>query len=287
MTKSNSAYVYTFLSVFLWSFIPVVSSLGGKSLGVEQFLLISNYLSTLSVLPFVKFKEFDLSFKSLLFSVVLSFLGIFGYYLLLYYAYFYSTNPTGILVMQYLWPLFIALFSLFLLGEKLGFRTVLALVLGFLSAFLVITKGDFTLPSSSELKSLFLAFLASVSFGLYSVLSKKRDSKHPANDIFIYFLIASLFSTLLFLLNNESLHVSQEEYIYLLINGVLINGISYLFWIWALKASKASKLSVYALATPLFSIVWIHLFLNEPVRLIYLLALFLSLISGFLAIEKK
>ena len=284
MTKSNKAYTYTFLSIFLWSFIPVVSSLGGKSLGVEQFLLVSNFLSTLAILPFVNFKMFDFSLKSTLFSMVLSLLGIFGYYLLLYYAYFFSSNPAQILIIQYLWPIFIAIFSVLILGEKLGIKKSSALALGFVSAFLVITKGHFVLPALEGFKSIFLAFLASISFGLYSVLSKKRESKHLANDIFIYFFIALLFSIGLFFIKGEGLHIRIEDYVYLLINGVFVNGISYLFWIWALKSTQASKLSVFVLITPLISVIWIYLFLHEPIEIIYLFALIFSLISGYLAL---
>ncbi len=283
--RYKKAYIYTFLAVLLWSFIPVISSLGGKSLGVEAFLLFSNLLSTIAVAPFVKFDKFNFNLRYIFFSFILSLLGIFGYYLLLYYAYFLSNDAVTILIIQYLWPIFIALFSIFLLKEKINTKKTLALLFGFVSAFLVISKGSFHF--SFDFISISLAFIASISFALYSVLSKKIASKNPANDIFIYFLIATLLSLSIFLYRGKSLHVSNFDILYLLINGIFINGISYLFWIWALKDGEASKLSVFTLATPLLSILWIYIFLGEEMRWIYLVSLILTILSGFLATEKK
>ena len=283
--RYKKAYIYTFLAVLLWSFIPVISSLGGKSLGVEAFLLFSNLLSTIAVAPFVKFDKFNFNLRYIFFSFILSLLGIFGYYLLLYYAYFLSNDAVTILIIQYLWPIFIALFSIFLLKEEINTKKILALLFGFVSAFLVISKGSFHF--SFDFISISLAFIASISFALYSVLSKKIASKNPANDIFIYFLIATLLSLSIFLYRGKSLHVSNFDILYLLINGIFINGISYLFWIWALKDSEASKLSVFTLATPLLSILWIYIFLGDEMRWIYLVSLILTILSGFLATEKK
>ncbi len=283
--RYKKAYIYTFLAVLLWSFIPVISSLGGKSLGVEAFLLFSNLLSTIAVAPFVKFDKFNFNLRYIFFSFILSLLGIFGYYLLLYYAYFLSNDAVTILIIQYLWPIFIALFSIFLLKEEINTKKILALLFGFVSAFLVISKGSFHF--SFDFISISLAFIASISFALYSVLSKKIASKNPANDIFIYFLIATLLSLSIFLYRGKSLHVSNFDILYLLINGIFINGISYLFWIWALKDGEASKLSVFTLATPLLSILWIYIFLGEEMRWIYLVSLILTILSGFLATEKK
>ncbi|NPA73581.1 MAG: DMT family transporter [Epsilonproteobacteria bacterium] len=277
--------MYTFFAVLMWSFIPVVSTLGGKSLGVDSFLLISNLLSSLAIVPFVDFRELfgELNLRYLLNSLLLSVLGIFGYYYLLYYAYMLSDNPVNVLVLQYLWPVFIALLSVFLLGEKMGAKKIIALLFGFISAFLVITKGRFSFSANST--SLVLALVASFSFALYSVLSKKRTTKNPSNDIFVYFFISFILSLILFLAKGEKLDIKGDEYLYLFLNGIFINGISYLFWIWALKVNEASKLSVLTLFTPLISIAWINLFLHEPMRFIYLVALILSVLSGCLSIK--
>ncbi len=85
--------------------------------------------------------------------------------------------------------------------------------------------------------------------------------------MFIYFVTALVFITpTLFLfssLKNPSLHI----WLWLLLNGFLVNGISYIFWFKALEYGDTSVTSNALYLTPFLSLVYIALFLGEKILL--------------------
>ena len=123
MKSKTNAIVYTLICVALWALIPVVSKLGQANLDNHQFLFWSSVISFLAFLVatvVVKQSKMFLSYKGhdWFNAISLGFLGTYLYYILLYFGY---ANAQGleVLVLQYSWPIFIVLLSIFILKEKL------------------------------------------------------------------------------------------------------------------------------------------------------------------------
>ena len=114
----------------VWSLLPVIARLGQQAIDPLQFLLLTNVFSCLSVgvflLPNFRNIPFYFSKTNMLSSMVIGFLGCYFYYLCLYYGY---VRPIfAILIIQYLWPIFIFLFGVIFLKERLTLRAVAFLV---------------------------------------------------------------------------------------------------------------------------------------------------------------
>ncbi|MFP6776485.1 MAG: EamA family transporter, partial [PS1 clade bacterium] len=238
MESKTKAIIYTLICVALWGLIPVVSKLGQASLDNHQFLFWSSVVSFIAFLVATvtvkKSKEF-LSYRpgDWISAIVLGFLGTYLYYILLYFGY---ANAQGleVLVLQYSWPIFIVLLSVFILNEKLTPRRGLAVLLGFVGVALVLTKGNIT---EIHLDNYFVDMLvigAALSFGLFSVLSKKVNLE-PYTMITIFFLTASIASLVSMLLFSDFSLPTKDSIVPVLVNGLFVNGFSYIFWIKALK----------------------------------------------------
>ena len=107
-----------------------------------------------------------------------------------------------------------------------------------------------------------------------------------ANRVLGYYfsIIASMFSVIVF--SNFSLP-SKNEIIPILINGIFVNGLSYLFWIKALKESEASFVAPFVFLTPVIAAIFLILFFEEPTLPVYFVGMGVVIISGLLNIEKK
>nr|WP_256365478.1 EamA family transporter [Campylobacter iguaniorum] len=81
--------------------------------------------------------------------------------------------------------------------------------------------------------------LGAFSFAFFSVLSKKV-AINPQNAVAIYFFSAIIYSFFSVLFFSEFRLLSAREWGFILINGIFLNGISYLFWIKALRELDAS-----------------------------------------------
>lgn len=282
--KKNLGIIYIMLCIVLWSLIPTVAKFAQSELDHHQYLFYSSIVSFLSIFIVSLFqnnlKEI-LTYSKKIFFVLfaLGFLN-FLYYLLLYFGYKHA-NGLEVLVVQYMWPIFIVFLSILLLKEEFNKRKLLSVIFGFIGVSLVITKGNFTSLDFSQIDILLVVMLGAISFALFSVLGKvvKVDA---TNAVMIYFFSAILYSIITVSTYSNFIMPSSKDWISILINGIFINGISYLFWIKGLQIFDASKVAPYLFITPILSAYFLILFFDEPILTIYIIGLFFVILSGLI-----
>ncbi|MFE8423772.1 DMT family transporter [Tenacibaculum sp. ZH5_bin.1] len=286
----NKSFIYIIVCVFLWALIPVVSKLGQNELDNHQFLFWSSLSSLLFFFGITLYKKslqklYYIAKIKWLQAICLGFLGTYLYYVLLYFGY---ANAPGmeVLIVQYSWPILIVLLSLILLKEKLTMFKTISILLGFIGVFLVLTKGDFEQLKFENINIDLIVFTGAFVFALFSVLSKKIKM----DDILlltIYFLTASFASFLSMNFYSEFKIPNLNTGIPILINGFLVNGLSYIFWIKALKIGEASLIAPFVFLTPVLSSIFLIIFFNEPFYIAYLIGMSCVILGGLLNLKNK
>lgn len=285
MTGKAKGTTFVLVCVALWALIPVVARLGQESLDNHQFLFWSSLVSFLVLASNAaisgKFREVTTySAKDWGFIFTLGLLGTYIYYLFLYLGYA-QAEGLEVLVVQYSWPVFIVALSIWILKEKLTSRKVMALVFGFLGVVTVLTKGEFSQLKVSNPSVIALVGAGAFCFALFSVLSK-TVKKEPIVVVSLYFLSALLASFLSMLLFSNFAVPSTAEIWPILLNGILVNGYSYIFWMKALQATEASYLAPFTFITPILSAMYLIVFFNEPVVIAYVFGLILIVLGGLI-----
>ncbi len=280
------ALIYALACVVSWAFIPVVARFGQQSLDNYQFLFWSSLLSFIVLLTitivagkfngFWKYKPIDW-----VVSIILGFLGSFLYYILLYFGYAHAKG-LEVLALQYTWPVFIVVFSIALLKERLTKSLIISSILGFIGVLIVLTKGNFTNIYLGDVKTDLVVLLAASVFGLFSVLSKKVNYESYTVTT-IFFASATLFSLLAMNYFSTFVIPTTSSLIPLVINGAIINGISYVLWLLALKNAKASYVAQFVFLTPVLAALLIVLFFHETFTPIYLIGMSLVVGAGLVA----
>jgi len=274
----------------LWSFIPIVSKLAQNNLDNYQFLFYSSVFSFLSILIISIYKKsfaevFTYKLKDYLYIAFVGFLGTYLYYILLYYGY-NNANGLEVLIIQYTWPILIVLFSMLFFKEKITMLKLLSLALGFMAVVLVLSKGNIFEISFSNINILFYVFIGAGSFALFSILGSKI-SLNSTNTVLLYFLTASVFSFFTMMIFSNIIIPSFDDLLYIIINGIFINGITYILWINALKLEKSSYVAPFAFITPILSLILLVIFFDEEFLFVYIMALALIIISALLNIKKE
>jgi drug/metabolite transporter (DMT)-like permease len=103
-------------------------------------------------------------------------------------------------------------------------------------------------------------------FALFSVLGKKYHYDQVVS-VFIYFVTALVFITLTLFMFSSLKMPSLHVWLWLLLNGFVVNGVSYIFWFKALEYGDTSVISNALYLTPFLSLVYIALFLGEQILL--------------------
>lgn len=126
--------------------------------------------------------------------------AIFVFYMFaIYLAVGFASDRQQVLevgLINYLWPAFTLLFSVFLLGKNARFSLIPGMILGFLGAFLVLTQADtiswasFSRNVATNFWAYCLALMAAVSWGLYSNLSRRWEGKMSGNAV-PFFMVAT------------------------------------------------------------------------------------------------
>ncbi len=286
------AIIYALLCVVAWSCIPVMAKLSqsGEAIDNYQLLFWSNLLSTLAIAPFAvrergRRKQRPLRWQSLTFTAVLGFLGCCFYYLCLYYGYA-RANSVDVLIVQYSWPASMAILGVLLLREALTVNKITGIAFGFAAAIIVISKGDFSQLTLENPRVLLIVLLGATGFALFSVLSKKNDAFSPSVSVFLYFAFATLFALLAMLWQSEWRFPPQTTWLAIALNGIFLNGLSYILWIKALSQADASKIAPLVYFAPVLSVIWLMLIFREPFYSAYAVGIALTVLSG-LVISRK
>jgi drug/metabolite transporter (DMT)-like permease len=285
LENKKKALLYILACVCLWALIPVVSKTGQRGLDNHQFLFWSNIISMLTLLVAAALNRKLTAYRSysrndIVVAAFTGFIGSYLCYILLYFGYA-SASGLEVLILQYSWPVMMVIISVFYLKEKQNARRLLSVVLGLAGVFIVLTKGSFHNINLGNLKVDLLVLAGAFCIALFSILSKKLTTDPYSLNLF-YFAVGCACSLISMLIFSKFAWPPPGTIIPVLLNGILVNGISYILWVKGLRLANASYLAPFGFLTPVISSVYLVLFFNEPMLLPYVLGLALVLVSGFM-----
>lgn len=282
--------LYAFTCVLIWSFIPIVSRFGQEGMDSFQFLFWSNLISAISVVIVALASGYQLKKLFILPRHILSKVFILGFldclfYLLLYYGYSIE-NGIAVLVIQYSWPLIIILLSVVLLKDKLAGRQVIGVLIGFVAVIITFTKGQMTQLHVENPTALLLVFSGAFCFALMSVFSRQYSIDPYISTVWL-FVFSTLTSLVLLMLFSDMQLPSEAAFWPTLINGILINGVSYILWFKAMNTGHSAKIASIVFLSPVLSVLWLVLILSDAFEMAYIVGVMLVIISGILCVGAK
>lgn len=281
--------LYISICILSWSFIPVASKEVLKGMNNFAMLFFSNLISAIVMLFYLtltsRIKKLSLySLKDYLTMSFLGFLGCFAYYVLLYKAFSLSLAQE-VFIINYTWPILILVFSIPILKEKLNLIKVISVLISFAGVLVIVTKGHILHVKFINIQGDMLALFGAICFALFSTLGKKVNYDQII-AVFVYFTSATILGVTtvsLFKITNPSANVL----FWLLINGLFINGISYIFWFKALKSAQTALISNLVYLTPAVSLLFISLIIKEKIHFYSLVGLVFILLGIGIQVYKK
>ena len=203
----------------------------------------------------------------------MGFVGVFVHQMLQAHALTLTTAVnTGWLIG--LTPVWSALFSAFALKERFGLVKIAGLVLGFLGAALVVTRGQMgpavlALPST---RGDLLILLSTFNWAAYTVLGHPAIKRlGPTRATTGALTLGWLMLVPFFVYQagwREYARLTTQGWIAVLFLGIACSGLGYLFWYGALEKLEASKVAAFLYLEPLITLgaaVWL---LGETVGVI-------------------
>jgi drug/metabolite transporter (DMT)-like permease len=266
--KTARSFFHLGLCILSWGLIPVVTKHILVELNNLQMLFYSTIFSCIVMGGIVLFQK-----KASLLATyaihdyakigVLGFLGTYVYYVLLYGALALTSASEGF-ILAYTWPMLVIMLAFPLLKERLTVKKLCSIFISFLGIVVIVTHGRIFALSFTSLQGDMLALGGAGVFALFSVLGKKYYYDQVVS-VFIYFVTALVFITPTLFLFSSLKMPSFHVWLWLLLNGFVVNGVSYIFWFKALEYGDTSVISNALYVTPFLSLVYIALFLGEQI----------------------
>lgn len=262
------SYLNLALCILLWASIPVASKKILVEMSNVQMLFWSTIFSFVVLAGVLviqrklrllaRYTVADYGWMGLL-----GFLGAYLYYVLLYGAFALTTAAEGF-ILAYTWPILVSLLAVMLLGEKLTGRRLLAVAISFFGVLVIVTQGRIISVAFTSLAGDLLAVAGAFVFALFSVLGKRARYDQTVSAT-VYFGVALLAVTATVLLTDGIPAPSAGVWPWLLYNGVLVNGISYVFWFKALENGDTFVISNALYLTPFLSLLYVYFWLDEAI----------------------
>lgn len=239
-------------AIALWA---TLASLGLALAQVPPFLLtgLALLVGSLVALPLSKFRLSR--WKVPLPTLALGVYGLFGFHFLLFLALRHAP-PVQANLVNYLWPLLMVVLAPVLLpGLRLRAVHLLAALLGFAGAALVILGGaaDAANGVSAGWRWGYLPALGSAFvWASYSLLSQ-RVAPFPTAAVGSFALVSGLLSLLCHVLLEPPTTLNGRDWLLIVLMGLGPMGAAFFLWDKALKLGDARHIGILSYLTPLAS----------------------------------
>ena len=189
-------------------------------------------------------------------------------------------------IINYLWPIMTVIFACIILKEKITTKKIFAIILSFVGVIIVTANGDiFNLRKNSIIGASY-CILAAVSYGLFSVLNKKKNYNKYLS-MMLYYLVSFIISLIYIIISKNIFEIQVSQLLGLFWIGIFTSATAFTSWAIALEKGNTAKISNLAYITPFLSLIWTSLLLKEDFSIYSVIGLIAIVLGIFIQMKEK
>jgi drug/metabolite transporter (DMT)-like permease len=289
---ANQPYLLLAITALCWAGNAIVGRLAAGHIPPVTLSFLRWSIAFLIILPFAwkhLVRDWAAIRARLGIMIVLSVTGIGAFNTLQYWA-LEHTQALNTLLLQSAGPLFVAVWSLILLGVRLTPAQAAGIALSLTGVLVILLHGDLTALTSIEFNRGDLIFTVALAiFGLYSVLSLKRPKIHGLSFVgFTFGCGAACLIPLLIweLLSRPVMQLDTTNLLTLFYVAVFPSTLAYLCFNRGVQLIGANRAAPFFHVVPVFGSVMAIVFLGEHPQLFHIIGFALVLTGVFVASRK-
>ena len=290
---ANQPYLLLSITALCWAGNAIVGRLAAGHIPPVTLSFLRWSLAFLIVLP-IAWKHLKRDWAAIRGKlgtmIVLSITGIGVFNTLQYWALEY-TQALNTLLLQSAGPLFVAVWSLALLGVRLTLAQACGIVVSLTGVLVILLHGDLTTLKNIEFNKGDLIFtVALLIFGLYSVLTLKRPQIHGLSFVAFTFGCgaACLIPFLVWeLLTRPVMEFNTNNLLMLFYVAVFPSTIAYLCFNRGVQLIGANRAAPFFHVVPVFGSAMAIVFLGERPQAFHIVGFALVLTGVFVASRKQ
>ena len=269
MNSTKKAYLFAGLAVFFWSTVATAFKIALREFDFIQLIFYTSLVSVAVLFAILLFQQktaliFQQSKKEIRNSLILGALNPLVYYLILFKA--YSLLPAQLAQpLNMVWPITLALLSVPFLGQKIGWKSWIALGISFIGVITISSQGGISGFEKTNWTGVSLALGSSIIWALYWIFNV-RDKRDQVVKLFQNFCFGIIYLVVvMFVFSDFKIHTSTA-YLSVLYIGLFETGITYVLWLKAMELStNNAKIGNLVFLAPFVSLIFIHFILKENI----------------------
>ncbi|OFI05238.1 putative DMT superfamily transporter inner membrane protein [Clostridium acetireducens DSM 10703] len=285
----KKGYLYVVITAFIFSTMEIGGKIISNEINPFQLTFLRFLIGGLFLLPFAikEFKKRNLKLEKydffyFMLTGALCVIVSMGFFQL---AIVY-TKASVVAIVFSTNPMFTIPFAYFILKENLTKSTIISLVLSFIGIICILNPFNITL----DIKGIIFAILAALTFSLYSVIGKMKIEKYGGIIMNCFtFLVGDIIlfiGILLFKIPVIS-GVSSSNIIHIIYLGIVVTGLGYLFYFFAMEETSASTASIVFFIKPALAPILSLIILAENIPFNTLLGIVFILLGSFVTLKGK
>jgi len=286
-----SYFIACLLIVLIWAGSFIFIRIGLKDFPPITLAFLRFAAASLLLLIFYLFnknkeKQFNLKFTFLKLNV-LALTGVSLLYIFQFYSLKFISASIGSIIIN-LTTIFMVLFSVLFLNEKLNKRKVLGILIAFIGVSTLVSNGWEKINfSSTQFLGCILMLGAALCWAVYSILTKKvLEFNSNLTITLITFLLgtAYLFSAAFILENplEAIFKASKIGWLSVFYLAFLSSALAYFLWNKILIKNEVSKVGAILYIIPIPTIIFEYFLLREAVTTVTLIGAFLVIVGVYL-----
>jgi drug/metabolite transporter (DMT)-like permease len=286
---ANQPYLLLSITALCWAGNAIVGRLAAGHIPPVTLSFLRWSLAFLIILPFAwkhLLRDWGAIRARLGTLIVVSVTGIGAFNTLQYWA-LEHTQALNTLLLQSAGPLFVAIWSLILLGVRLTLAQAGGIVLSMTGVLVILLHGDLTALRSIEFNKGDIIFTVAMAiFGLYSVLTLKRPRIHGLSFVGFTFACgaASLVPLLIWeLYARPVMQLDTANLLSLFYVAVFPSTLAYMCFNRGVQLIGANRAAPFFHVVPVFGSIMAIVFLGERPQLFHVIGFALVLTGVFVA----
>ena len=269
MTRQNKAYLYAGTAVLMWSTVGSAFKLTLSHLSPVQMLLYASFISILVLFAILLIqKKLPLLFSSgrekIFHSALNGLLNPFLFYIVLFYSYDLLLTQEA-MVINFTWPLPLTLLSILILKQKIGWKSIMAILISFFGIVIIVTRGDLLSLKFANPPGVVLALSSTIIWSVFWIINI-RDKRDEVIKLFLNFLFGFIYILITAIIMDILIIPSWQAIAGILYIGTFEMGIAYVFWLIGLQlSSTTAKVSNLLFLAPFISLLLINLIVGEKI----------------------
>ncbi|MGA8902657.1 DMT family transporter [Bradyrhizobium sp.] len=288
----NQPYVLLSIATFCWAGNAIVGRLASGHIPPVTLTFLRWWLAFLITLPmawkYLK-RDWNVIRASLATMVIISLTGVSLFSSMQYWA-LEHTTALNTLLLQSAGPLFVAGWSLVLLGVRLTLAQAIGVMVSLTGVLVILLHGDLKAIAAIDFNKGDLIFtVALLIFGLYTVMSSRRPAIHDLSFLAFTFgcgfvvLIPALIAELLW---RPVMGLNTSNLLSVMYVAVFPSSIAYLCYNRGVHLIGANRAAPFFHVVPLFGSVMAIVFLGERPQVFHFIGFALVLTGVFVASRK-